>query len=82
VKRFFRNRTIKQLSHAVFVLEVSTAHGWTTPYYRWGDSERPANFHNIMDHGIWTSQTLWSEPTMAPEAQTSDHEFCALQIRT
>jgi len=82
VKRFFRNRTIKQVSHAVFVLEVSTAHGWTKPYYLWVDGERPKNFHNILNHGIWTSQTLWSEPTMAPEAQASDHEFCALQIRT
>jgi hypothetical protein len=31
---------------------------------------------------MWTSQTLWSEPTMAPEAQASDHECCSLQIRT
>jgi hypothetical protein len=82
VKRFFRNRTIKQLSKAIFVLEVSTAHGWTKPYYMWADCESPENFHNILDHGIWTSQTLWSEPTMAPEAQASDHKFCSLQIHT
>jgi hypothetical protein len=82
VKRFFRNRVIKQLSHAMLVLEVSTAHGWTKPYYTWADCESPENFHNILDHGIWTSQTLWSEPTMPPEAQASDHEFCALQVRT
>jgi hypothetical protein len=82
VKRFFRNRTIKQLAHAMFVLEVSTAHGWTKPYYMWADCESPENFHNILDHGIWTSQTLWSEPKMAPEAQAADHEFCALQVRT
>ncbi len=47
VKRFFRNRTIKDLSHAMLVLEVLTAHGWTTPYYGWADGERPANFHNL-----------------------------------
>jgi hypothetical protein len=82
VKRFFRNRTIKQLAPAIFVLEVSTAHGWTTPFYRWANWERPENFHNILDHGIWTSQTLWREPTMALEAQASDHECCVLQIRT
>jgi hypothetical protein len=82
VKRFFRNRTIKQLSHAMLVLEVSTAHGWTKPYYMWADCESPENFHNILDHGIWTSQTLWSEPTMAPEAQAAGHEFCSLQVRT
>lgn len=82
VKRFFRNRTIKQLSHAMFVLEVSTAHGWTKPYYMWADGERPENSHNILDHGIWTSQILWSEPKMAPEAQAADHEYCSLQIRT
>jgi SAM-dependent methyltransferase len=82
VKRFFRNRTIKQLAHAMFVLEVSTAHGWTKPYYMWADGERPENFHNIVDHGIWTSKILWSEPKMAPEAQAPDHECCALQIRT
>jgi ubiquinone/menaquinone biosynthesis C-methylase UbiE len=82
VKRFFRNRTVKQLSHAMLVLEVSTAHGWTKPYYMWADGERPENFHNILDHGIWTSQTLWSEPKMPPEAQAADHEYCSLQIRT
>jgi hypothetical protein len=82
VKRFFRNRTIKQLSKAMLVLEVSTAHGWTKPYYMWANGESPANFHNILDHGIWTSQILWSEPKMAPEAQAADHEYCALQIRT
>ncbi len=82
VKRFFRNRTIKQLSKAMLVLEVSTAHGWTKPYYMWADCESPENFHNILDPGIWRSQTLWSEPKMAPEAQAPDHEFCALQIRT
>jgi hypothetical protein len=82
VKRFFRNRTIKQLSHAMLLLEVSTAYGWTTPYDRWADGERPENFHNILDHGIRTSQPLWSEPIMAPEAQASDHEFCSLQVRT
>jgi hypothetical protein len=82
VKRFFRNRTIKQLSNAMLVLEVSTAHGWTKPYYMWADCESPENFHNILDHGIWTSQILWSEPKMAPEAHAADHEFCSLQIRT
>jgi hypothetical protein len=82
VKRFFRNRTITHLSKAMLVLEVSTAHGWTKPYYRWADSEGPENFHNILVHGIWTSKILWSEPKMAPEAQAADHEYCALQIRT
>jgi hypothetical protein len=82
VKRFFRNRTVKQLAHAMFVLEVSTAHGWTKPYYMWADCESPENFHNILDHGIWTSQTLWSEPKMPPEAQAPEHEFCSLQVRT
>jgi hypothetical protein len=82
VKRFFRNRTIKQFAPAIFVLEVSTAHGWTIPFYRWADWKRPENFHNILDHGIWTSQTVWSEPTMALEVQVSDHECCSLQIRT
>jgi hypothetical protein len=82
VKRFFRNRTIKQLAHAMFVLEVSTAHGWTKPYYMWADCESPENFHNILDPGIWTPQTLWHEPTLAPEAQAPNHEFCALQVRT
>ena len=80
VKRFFRNRTIKQLAHAMFVLEVST--GWTKPYYMWADCESPENFHNILDHGIWTSQTLWSEPKMPPEAHAANHEFCSLQVRT
>jgi hypothetical protein len=82
VKRFFRNPTIKQFARAIFVLEVSTAHGWTTPYHRWADWERPENYHNTLDHGIWTSQTLWSEPSMALEAQASNHECCSLQIRT
>ena len=82
VKRFFRNRTIKQLAHAMFVLEVSTAHGWTKPYYMWADRESPENFHNILDHGIWTSQTLWSEPKMPPEAHAANHECCSLQVRT
>jgi hypothetical protein len=82
VKRLFRHRTITQLAHAMLVLEVSTAHGWTKPYYMWADGESPEHFHHILDHGIWTSQTRWSAPQMAPEAHAADHECCALPIRT
>jgi hypothetical protein len=68
-------------SHAMFLLEVSTAEGWTKLYDMWADGERPENFHNILDHGIWASRTLWSEPMMPPEAQAPDRAFCALQFR-
>jgi len=82
VKRFFRNRTIKQLAHAVLVLDVTAAHGWTKPYYMWADCESPENFDNILDPGIWTSQTLWHEPPRAPDADAFDHTWCYLQRRT
>ena len=82
VKRFFRNRTIKQLAHAVFVLDATAAHGWTKPYYMWADCESPENFDNILDPGIWTSQTLWHEPPRALDAHTADHAWCYLQRRT
>jgi hypothetical protein len=82
VKRFFRNRTIKHLTQAVFVLDAMAAHGWTKPYYMWADCESPENFDNILEHGIWTSQILWREPTMALEAHSSDHAWCYLQMHT
>jgi SAM-dependent methyltransferase len=82
VKRFFRNRTIKQLAHAVFVLDATAAHGWTKPYDMWADCESPENFDNIVDPGIWTSQTLWHEPPRALDAHTADHAWCYLQRRT
>jgi SAM-dependent methyltransferase len=82
VKRFFRNRTIKQLAHAVFVLDATAAHGWTKPYDMWADCESPENFDNIVDPGIWTSQTLWHEPPRAHDAQAADHAWCYLQRRT
>ena len=82
VKRFFRNRTIKQLAHAVFVLDATAAHGWTKPYYMWADCESPENFDNILDPGIWTSQTLWHEPPRALDAHAVDHTWCYLQRRT
>jgi hypothetical protein len=82
VKRFFRNRTIKHLATSIFVLDATAAHGWTKPYYMWADCESPENFDNILEHGIWTSQTLWREPPMALEAHSSDHAWCDLQVRT
>jgi hypothetical protein len=82
VKRFFRNHTIKHLSTSIFVLDATAAHGWTKPYYMWADCESPENFDNIVENGIWTSQTLWSEPMMALEAHSFDHAWCYLQIRT
>jgi hypothetical protein len=77
VKRLFRHRIIAQLAHAMLVLEVSTAHGWTKPSDRWADGERPEHFHHILDHGSWTSQTRWSAPQMAPEAHAAEHERSA-----
>jgi hypothetical protein len=82
VKRFFRNRTIKHLAQSVFVLEATAAHGWTKPYYMWADCESPENFDNVLENGLWTPQTVWSEPAMALEAHSSDHAWCSLQIRT
>jgi hypothetical protein len=82
VKRFFRNRTIKHLATSIFVLDATAAHGWTKPYYMWADCESPENFDNILEHGIWTSQTLWREPPMALEAHSSNHAWCDLQVRT
>jgi SAM-dependent methyltransferase len=82
VKRFFRNRVIKQLAHAVFVLDATAAHGWTKPYYMWADCESPENFDNIVDPGIWTSQTLWHEPPRALDAHAVDDTWCYLQMRT
>jgi hypothetical protein len=82
VKRFFRNRIIKQLAHAIFVLDATAAHGWTKPYYMWADCESPENFDNILEHGVWTSQTLWHEPPRALDAHAADHAWCYLQMRT
>jgi hypothetical protein len=82
VKRFFRNRRIKNLAKSIFVLEATTAHGWTKPYYMWADCESRENFDNVLENGIWTSQTVGSEPPMALEAHSTDHAWCSLQIRT
>ena len=82
VKRFFRNRTIKQLAHAVLVLDATAAHGWTKPYDMWADCESPENFDNIVDPGIWTSQTLWHEPPRPLDAHVADHAWCYLQMCT
>jgi hypothetical protein len=82
VQRFFRNRIIKQLAHAILVLDATAAHGWTKPYYMWADCESPENFDNILDPGIWTSQTLWHEPPRALDAHAVDHTWCYLQRRT
>jgi hypothetical protein len=82
VNRFFRTRTIKQLADAIFVLDATEAHGWTKPYYMWADYESPENFDNVVDHGIWASQTLWHEPPRALDARAADHAWCELQMRT
>jgi hypothetical protein len=79
---FFNSREIQDRVKNIYVLDVVIEHGWTKPYYMWADCESPENFDNVIQRGIWHSETLWLEPDVPIEGSAVTNAWCSLRRLT
>jgi hypothetical protein len=79
---FFYSREIQERVKSIYVLDVVKEHGWTKPYYMWADCESPENFDNVLQRGIWHSETLWLEPDVPIEGSAVTNAWCSLRKLT
>ncbi|MCP4154447.1 MAG: hypothetical protein GY757_42375 [bacterium] len=79
---FFNHKEIEAKAKCIYVLDGVKEHGWTKPYYMWADCESPENFENVVQRGVWNSETLWLEPAVPIEGYAVTNAWCSLRKLT
>ena len=79
---FFNNENLLKIASCIYVLDTTIEHGWTKPYYMWVDCESPENFDNVVQNGLWKSQTIWQEPNLPLDGYAITNAWCSLRKLT
>lgn len=82
INEFLGSEKVRDSADCIYILDVVQEHGWTKPYYMWADCESPENFDNVMQKGIWNSETLWQEPNLPIEGTALTNAWCNLRRLT
>jgi pimeloyl-ACP methyl ester carboxylesterase len=82
INEFLNSEKVQKLTDCIYMLDVVKEHGWTKPYYMWADCESPENFDNVVQKGIWYSETLWQEPDLPIEGNALTNAWCNLRRLT